>query len=161
MPHSYGLRARTRKTFSRGFREKGMIRLSTYMTTYRVGDYVDIKANSACQKGMPYRFYHGKTGVIFNVAKRSVGVIVHKQVRQRYIEKRVVVRVEHVQPSKCRDAFLKHARTVSAAVAEAKATGVRADIPKRLPAQPRKGHVVDVASAAPVLLAPVRYETLI
>ena len=59
MPHSYGQRARTRHLFSRKFRDHGMIKLSTYMKTYKVGDYVDIKANAACQKGMPYRFYHG------------------------------------------------------------------------------------------------------
>ena len=57
MPNSYGLRARTRKTFARGFGEKGLIRLSTYMHTYHVGDYVDIKANSACQKGISTSAY--------------------------------------------------------------------------------------------------------
>ena len=32
-------------------------------------------------KGMPHKFYHGKTGRVFNVTKRAVGVIVNKQVR--------------------------------------------------------------------------------
>ena len=36
MPHSFGYRARTRDMFSRPFRTKGMIKLSTYMTTYKV-----------------------------------------------------------------------------------------------------------------------------
>jgi ribosomal protein L21E len=39
--------------------EKGMIKLSTYLITYRVGDIVDIKANAAQQKGMPHKYYHG------------------------------------------------------------------------------------------------------
>ena len=30
---------------------------------------------------MPHKFYHGKTGKVFNVTKRAVGVIVNKQVR--------------------------------------------------------------------------------
>ena len=34
------------------FIEKGMIRLSTYLTQFRVGDIVDIKANGAVQKGL-------------------------------------------------------------------------------------------------------------
>jgi large subunit ribosomal protein L21e len=59
MPHSFGLRARTRHLFSRAFREKGSIRLSTYLKTYKVGDIVDIKANGAVHKGMPHKFYHG------------------------------------------------------------------------------------------------------
>ena len=32
--------------------EKGAIPLSTYLTLYRVGDIVDIKANGAVQKGL-------------------------------------------------------------------------------------------------------------
>ena len=35
--------------------EKGTIPLSTYLTIYKVGDIVDIKANSAEQKGMPHK----------------------------------------------------------------------------------------------------------
>ena len=30
---------------------------------------------------MPHKFYHGRTGVIWNVTKRAVGVEVNKQVR--------------------------------------------------------------------------------
>lgn len=160
MPHSYGFRARTRKTFSRDFRKKGLIPLSTYMTTYKVGDYVDIKANGACQKGMPYRFYHGKTGVIFNVGLRSVGVIVHKQVRSRYEEKRIVVRVEHVKPSKCRDEFLARARANSSAK-NAENKNSNAVSSKRTPALPRSSHVIDASENTPVLLAPIPYEILI
>ena len=50
MPAGHGTRARTRDSFSRGFRQKGYIPLSTYLTNYRLGDYVDIKVNSAVQK---------------------------------------------------------------------------------------------------------------
>jgi large subunit ribosomal protein L21e len=135
-----------------------MIPLSTYMTTYKVGDYVDIKANGACQKGMPYRFYHGKTGVIFNVGLRSVGVLVHKQVRSRFEEKRIVVRVEHVKPSKCRDEFLARSRANSQAKASGDKSGVAT---KRMPALPRPAHVIEAAENVPVLLAPVPYEILI
>jgi ribosomal protein L21E len=31
----------------------------------------------AVQKGMPYKVYHGKTGVIYNVTKSAVGVILY------------------------------------------------------------------------------------
>ena len=59
----------------------GTEHLSTYLKVYKVGDIVDIKGNGAFHKGMPYKFYHGKTGRVFNVTKRAVGVIVNKQVR--------------------------------------------------------------------------------
>lgn len=161
MPHSYGQRARTRHLFSRKFREHGMIKLSTYMKTYKVGDYVDIKANAACQKGMPYRFYHGKTGVVFNVSPRALGVIVHKPVRNRLIEKRINVRIEHVQPSKCQDDFLARARANTKAIREAKASGVRLGSMKRQPALPRPGHFVSTKNNEPVLITPIPYEILL
>ena len=50
MPAGHGLRSRTRDKFSRAFRGKGFIPLSTYLRTYKVGDYVDIKVNSAVMK---------------------------------------------------------------------------------------------------------------
>jgi hypothetical protein len=35
--------------------DKGVIPMSTYLTTYKVGDIVDIKANAAEQKGMSHK----------------------------------------------------------------------------------------------------------
>lgn len=40
-----------------------------------------LKANGAIHKGMPHKCYHGKTGRVFNVTKRAVGVVVNKQIR--------------------------------------------------------------------------------
>ena len=52
---------------------------------------------------MPYKVYHGKTGVVYNVTKSAVGVIIYKKVGNRYLEKRVNVRVEHISHSRSRD----------------------------------------------------------
>ncbi len=41
-----------RVAFSRDFKKKGMIPLSTYLKQYKVGDVVDVVANGAVQKGM-------------------------------------------------------------------------------------------------------------
>jgi large subunit ribosomal protein L21e len=70
MPTGHGLRSRTRDSFSRPFRKKGTIALATYLRTYHIGDYVDIRVNGAVHKGMPHKFYHG-----------AIGVEVNKQVR--------------------------------------------------------------------------------
>jgi ribosomal protein L21E len=40
-----------------------------------------LQGNGAVQKGMPHRFYHGKTGRVFNVTRHAVGIIVNKRVR--------------------------------------------------------------------------------
>ncbi|CAI5475398.1 unnamed protein product [Closterium sp. Yama58-4] len=97
----HGLRSRTRDMFSRGFRKHGYIPVSTYLRTYKLGDLVDIKVNSAVQKGMPFKFYQGKTGRVWNVTKRALGVEVNKQVNTRIVRKRLHVRIEHLTPSRC------------------------------------------------------------
>jgi large subunit ribosomal protein L21e len=48
---------------------------------------------------MPYKFYHGRTGRVFNVNPRAIGVIVNKLVGNRILAKRIHVRVEHLRPS--------------------------------------------------------------
>ncbi|KAI9313931.1 60S ribosomal protein L21-A [Dichotomocladium elegans] len=160
MPHSFGLRARTRHMFSRNFREHGSIPLSTYLKVYKVGDIVDIKANAAVQKGMPHKFYHGRTGIVYNVTKSAVGVIINKRVGNRYIEKRVNIRVEHIKHSKCRQEFLDRVKENAAKKKAAKAAGVFVNT-KRIPAQPREARHVSTKNNVPQTIAPVPYETLL
>jgi large subunit ribosomal protein L21e len=159
MGKSRGYRSGTRYAFSRDFKKHGALPMSVYLKTYRVGDIVDIKANGSIQKGMPHKFYHGKTGVVYNVTKSAVGVIVQKQVGNRYIEKRVNLRIEHVKHSKCRQEFLNRVKENAEKKRAARERGERVEI-KRLPAQPREARVVSVA-AAPETIAPVPYETFI
>ncbi|VUC36967.1 unnamed protein product [Clonostachys rosea] len=160
MGHSYGKRAGTRYAFSRDFRKKGMIQLSTYLRQYRVGDIVDIKVNGAVQKGMPYKVYHGKTGVVYNVAKSAVGVIIYKKVWGRYIEKRINVRIEHVRASGSRDDFLKRVKENAQKKKDARAQGITVEV-KRQPAQPRAAHTVSLTDNPPETLTPLPYETTI
>ncbi|CAG9945537.1 unnamed protein product [Clonostachys rosea f. rosea IK726] len=160
MGHSYGKRAGTRYAFSRDFRKKGMIQLSTYLRQYRVGDIVDIKVNGAVQKGMPYKVYHGKTGVVYNVAKSAVGVIIYKKVWGRYIEKRINVRIEHISASGSRDDFLKRVKENAQKKKDARAQGITVEV-KRQPAQPRGARTVSLTDNPPETLTPLPYETTI
>merc|ERR1712169_109211 len=121
MPRSNGYRCNTRDLFSRPFRQHGMPSLQTYLTVYKVGDYVDVVANSAIQKGMPHKYYHGKTGVVWNVTPRAVGVEVNKRVGNRIMKKRLHVRLEHVKQSKCRTDFLNRVKQNEQLKKEAKA----------------------------------------
>jgi len=110
MPHCYGYRSGTRHKFAKPFRKHGAIHISKTLTAYRVGDLIDIIVDGAIHKGMPHKFYHGRTGTVFNVNPRSIGVIITKQVRNRIVEKRIHVRVEHIRQSTTREAFLKRIR---------------------------------------------------
>ncbi|OTA95872.1 hypothetical protein M434DRAFT_393342 [Hypoxylon sp. CO27-5] len=160
MGHAAGLRAGTRYAFSRNFREKGMIRLSTYLQQYKVGDIVDIKANGAVQKGMPHKVYHGKTGVVYNVTKSAVGVIIYKKVKHRYIEKRVNIRIEHISRSRSREDFLKRVKQNAEYKKKAKAEGTTVTV-KRHPALPREARTVSMKDNHPETVAPIPYETTI
>ena len=110
MVRSGGYRSNTRDLFQQPFRKRGTVKLSTYLTNYKVGDYVDVKANSSIHKGMPHKFYHGRTGRVWNVTPRAIGVKINKVVGNRIIQKRIHVRVEHLQKSECREDFLNRVK---------------------------------------------------
>lgn len=126
------------------------------MKVYKVGDIVDVAVNGAVQKGMPHKYYHGKTGIVYNVTKSSVGVIFYKVVGNRYLEKRVSVRVEHVKHSKCRDDFLRRVKENARKQKEAKANGTTVQL-KRLPAAPRDARVIKTESNPVETLHAVAY----
>ncbi|KAK5114646.1 60S ribosomal protein L21A [Meristemomyces frigidus] len=160
MGHPAGLRAGTRYAFSRDFKKKGMIPLSTYLKQYKVGDIVDVVANGAVQKGMPYKVYHGKTGVVYNVTKSAVGVIIYRQVGNRYMEKRINVRVEHVRKSRSRDEFLRRVKDNGIKKRKAKEDGTH-EMLKRQPAMPREARTVKTSDNKPESITPIPYETTI
>lgn len=50
------------------------------MLSYLLLMSISWQGDGAIQKGMPYKFYHGKTGRVFNVTQHAVGVIINKRV---------------------------------------------------------------------------------
>jgi large subunit ribosomal protein L21e len=144
--------------FRRDYRDNGVLKTGTYLATFKLGEIVDIKGCGAQQKGMPHKFYHGKTGIVWNVTKRAVGVQVNKLVRTRVMQKRIHVRLEHIKTSTCRAEFLARMRVNEAKKAEAKKTGVKVCL-KRLPAAPSGNQFVggqDVET-----LYPLPYDQLV
>jgi len=156
MTRTHGYRRGTRDMFSRPFRKHGTIPLATYMKVYKIGDYVDIKGNGAVHKGMPFKAYHGKTGRVYNVTKISLGVIVNKRVHGRIIPKRINVRVEHVEPSRCREDFLRRVKENDAKKRAAREKKQRIVV-KRRPVEPSMAKIID-NPPEPIKLAPIPYE---
>ena len=157
MVHSKGVRARTRDLFSKPYKKHGAAPFSKYFITYHVGDYVDVIADGSIHKGMPHKFYHGKTGRVYNVTGRAVGVIVNKKVNGRIIPKRICVRVEHVRKSRSRQAFVERVRANDKAKVEAKKAGKKI-VTKRIPAQPTEAHVVKATEVT--YINPVKFREL-
>ncbi len=106
---------------------------------------------------MPYKVYHGKTGVIYNVARSAVGVIIYKKVGNRYMEKRVNVRVEHIALSRSREEFLVRVKENATKKREAKETGKHVHL-KRQPLGPREARVVEMGDGIESVTA-VPYDT--
>jgi large subunit ribosomal protein L21e len=109
---------------------------------------------------MPYKFYHGKTGIVYNVTKSAVGVIVHKRVGNRYVEKRVNIRIEHIYHSKCREEFVRRVKDNAARRKEAKTNGEHVHL-KRLIPLPRDAKTVSTKDNLPQTIVPIPYETTI
>eukprot|EP00993_Chasmostoma_nieuportense_P005253 NODE_5883_length_598_cov_133.025478_g5718_i0.p1 GENE.NODE_5883_length_598_cov_133.025478_g5718_i0~~NODE_5883_length_598_cov_133.025478_g5718_i0.p1 ORF type:complete len:182 (+),score=29.99 NODE_5883_length_598_cov_133.025478_g5718_i0:67-546(+) len=132
MPHTHGKRRGTRSMFAKKHRQHGRPTLSNYLAVIKMGDYVDVKVDGSVAKGMPHKYYHGRTGTVCNVTPRGLSVLINKRVRHRIIRKKICIRHEHVRKSRCQEDFkarVKHNEMV-------RQTGVGKRI-KRLPEQPK------------------------
>ena len=159
MVRSHGKRSNTRHKFSKPFRRHGVPMPSRYLTTFRVGEYVDIAADASVHRGMPYKYYHGRTGRVFTVTPRAVGVEVNKRVNGRVLAKRIYVRIEHVRPSRCQEAFREAVKQRDRERREARAAGQGKVVhAKRQPAGPTPAHVVGVGVGGIVHLEQKPYE---
>ena len=92
------------------------------------------------------------------MTKSAVGVILYKQVNNRYMEKRINVRIEHVRHSRSRDEFINRVKTNAEKKRAAKQKGEHLHL-KRQPAMPREQRTVDAKSNKPESIAPIAYDT--
>ena len=157
MPHSFGYRARTRHMHARPNKKHGLQTPSKALVVYKMGDLVDVVTDGAVHQGMPYKCYHGKTGRIFSVCPRGIGVEINKRVRHRIMKKRVYVRHEHIRKSRSRDSFLRRVKQDLIKKQEAKKEG-KIISTKRVPPQPRAAHVVNDQEAE--YLNPLRFKDI-
>jgi large subunit ribosomal protein L21e len=83
-----------------------------------------------------------------------------KQVGNRYMEKRINVRIEHVRKSRSRDDFIKRVKENAEKRKKAKTEGIHIHL-KRMPALPRESRTVSMKENKPESIAPIAYETTI
>ncbi|XP_033614959.1 60S ribosomal protein L21-like [Fukomys damarensis] len=133
MTDTKGRRGGTRYMFSRPFRKCGVVPLATYMWLYKKVDIAGIKGLGTVQKGMPHKCYHGKTGRVYSVTQRAVGIVVNEQVEGEMLAGRINVRIEHIKHSKSQDSFLKRVQENDQKRKDAKEKGACVQLSASLP----------------------------
>merc|ERR1712071_549737 len=108
------------------------------------------------QSGMPFSFYHGRSGVIFNVNRNALGVEVTKVVGNRQLRKRLHVNIAHVRKSRCNESFLKRVKENDQKKRDAKLEGKTA-ICKRQPEGPKDMKIVQATEDDVEVLAPLAF----
>eukprot|EP00035_Acanthoeca_spectabilis_P019598 m.428936 g.428936 ORF g.428936 m.428936 type:complete len:163 (+) comp16914_c0_seq1:40-528(+) len=162
MGRTHGIRRGTRYMFAADFKKKGPTHFQKWFVNYKVGDIVDIKTVGSQQKGMAHKAYHGKTGRVFNVSRRAVGIVVNKRIKNRILAKRINVRIEHIKHSTSRAGHIARAKVNDELKAAASKEGKRVgDQIKRQPQAPRDGHFVSSKNNAPEDVAPIAFDFLI
>merc|ERR1712230_295057 len=101
-----------------------------------------------------------QTGVIYNVTKSAVGVIIYKKVKHRYIEKRVNLRVEHISLSRSREEFVRRVKQNAELKKKSKTDGTHVHL-KRQPLMPREARTISMKDNVPETVVPIAYETII
>jgi len=59
-----GSRSKSRHLFKKNKREKGKISISRYLAKFSTGDKVVLSAETAVQKALYHRRFHGKKGIV-------------------------------------------------------------------------------------------------
>ena len=109
---------------------------------------------------MPFKHYHGRTGVVFNVTKRAIGVTVNKSVNGRIIPKQIHVSVPHAKPSTCQKQIIERRKENERIKAEIRANGGEKVNLKRENTQPKAGYFYTLENI-PETIQPVPYVGLI
>lgn len=159
MTHSQGFRCKTRKVFSRDFRKHGRCATTVVHRVYHRGDYVTVHVDGSVHKGMPHRYYHGKTGTIFDVNPRSYGLEINKRVGTRIMKKRIYVRAEHIRPSKCAENHKLRVQQNEAQIKAFKEKKAQFVCLKRMPAMPREQVVISNPKITEI--APQKFEGIV
>lgn len=91
MPHSRGLRSKSRKILTKRGRDVGL-KVTRFLRLYAPGDKVVFDIDPTVHKGMPHRRYQGKVGVV--VEKRGRAYVVETEVGGK--TKTIIAKPEHI-----------------------------------------------------------------
>ncbi len=86
-------RRKTRHSMKKNVRNKGKISISSYFQEFKEGDKVTLKAEPAFQKGMYFRRFHGRKGVV----KKKTGKCYEVMLKDKGKQKMLIVHPVHLK----------------------------------------------------------------
>ena len=87
-----GNRRKTRSKFRKNISEKGKRNIAKYLEKYTNGDKVVLKADPGYQKGIYFRRFHGKSGII----EKKQGNCYYVSIKDGNKEKSILVHQIHL-----------------------------------------------------------------
>lgn len=81
---------------SKPLRKHEVVPVASYMRLYKKGSVADIKGMSPVQKECPADVTMNTAGV-HSVRRRAAGLVVNKQVKGKFLTRKINVRVEHIK----------------------------------------------------------------
>lgn len=84
---------KSRQKLSKSIREKGKLRISSFLQSFKTGDRVALKVEPGYQRGQYNLRFHGKTGTV----KKQVGTCYEVKIMDASKEKTVVVHPVHLK----------------------------------------------------------------
>lgn len=147
---SNGFRRGTRQLLRKDFGKHGMPGVSKILQKFNVGDFVDCKIDSSVLKGMPHKYFHGKTGIVYNVNPRSYGVIFYRRVGGKFIERAVHIRPEHLSLSRSTEDMKRRQKEYAQQIKEASKDGLKVRPQKIMPVGPRSAVTISLKSNKPI-----------
>lgn len=127
-----------------------MPHVSHILEQFKMGDLVDCKVDPSIVKGMPHKYYHGKTGIVYNCNRRTYGVMFYRRAGGKHIERIMHIRVEHLRRSRSNEDAKKRYEEWNKQVNEARAKGERAIPNKRVIEGPREAFIIKRENNTPV-----------
>lgn len=78
-------RSKTRHKFSKNFRRRGKISVSSYFQQFKEGEKVYLNPEPSVLKGMPHRRFFGKTGIVQGQRGNCYAVLIKDQNKPKTI----------------------------------------------------------------------------
>lgn len=88
-----GGRRKTRLTYRKHIRSKGKLSISRFLQEFKHGDRVVLKTEPAYQKGMYFRRFHGRSGLV----TKKIGECYEVEIVDGNKSKRLIVHPVHLK----------------------------------------------------------------